>query len=684
MTRLTVSIVNWNTRDALRRCLQSLRSGLDGLDSEVVVVDNGSTDGSADMVANEFPDVRLIRAARNLGFAGGNNLPLEHTTADYVLILNPDVEVSADTVVRLIEFLERTPDAAAASPALAGEDGTVQAHLYRRFPTFSQIALFWTVLGPLARSFPPLRRAVFEHDIRGRSPIAVDQLPGAAMMMRGSALRSVGMLDPGYFVWWEDVDWSFRARRAGFSLHVLPNLTCRHTGGASFAAWSVETRVFQFYRAFYRFLARHRLYRLARRTLPVIMVDLTLKDVLLRLRGTGAGEGLTPTKTEIRRIVNMMARDVVPDFDNAHPSASPVAHQDEPRHRLQAEAESHEAVDVIIVNWNGRRFLPRCIEALSRSTVAVHVVLVDNASTDGSVEYLRSAHPELTLIETGSNGGYAAGSNIGLRATHAPYAFVMNPDVLVEPDHLEILRDCLAGAGGIGIAQGKLFSISTDDFLAATPTRATLDSAGHVIRRSRMVVDRGQGEPDGPLYDREASVFSACGAALFLRRAMLDDLAPDGGYFSESFFAYKEDIDLSWRARLLGWDVRYVPDAVAHHVRAVPLKAGAWRDMAPAARRHSWKNHYLLMMRNDRAIDLLRALPFIAAWELLRLGHALLRDRRVLPAYGEAAREIRSALRARRDILRRRRAAADDIRQWFGGEAIPARDRESAVSEVAA
>jgi GT2 family glycosyltransferase len=157
---------------------------------------------------------------------------------------------------------------------------------------------------------------------------------------------------------------------------------------------------------------------------------------------------------------------------------------------------------------------------------------------------------------------------------------------------------------------------------------------------------------------------------------MLDDVAPHGEFFAESFFAYKEDIDLCWRARLMGWDVRYVPDAVAHHVRTAPLDGQAWRRMHITARRHSWKNHYLLMVRNDRSGDIVRALPFILAWEVARLGHALLRDPRVLSAYVDLARALPAALRERRALLRRRRATPAAVRRWFGAEPLPVNVQE--------
>ncbi|HSK19339.1 MAG TPA: glycosyltransferase [Longimicrobiales bacterium] len=681
--RLLVSIVSWNTRAELARCLTALQRCDRHI--EVVVVDNDSSDGSADMVERSFPDVKLIRAGRNLGFAGGNNLAVQDSSAEFVLVLNPDVEVNAAALDELTAFLDHDAPAAAA-PLLMGDDGQPQPHMYRRFPTFAQVLLFWTVLGPVTRRIGWLRRAIFEHDLRGDRPVRVDQLPGAALMMNAAALRTVGLMDDGYFVWWEDVDWCYRARNAGVPLTVLPAARFRHAGGASFAGWNTETRVFQFYRAFYRFLARHRLGRLAHRVTPIIRADLALKDGLLRVRnllGRPHGNGVT-SLADTREVVRRMAREVahgpVPHFrsagrDRIAGPSLPIAVRDRSR-ATEPDAGLYRDpdVDVVIVNWNGCAYLPAALAALKRTTVPVRIVVVDNASTDASREYLRSAHPDVEVIALDSNCGYAGGANAGLRHVDGRYALVMNPDVLLAPDCIEMLRDRLDHDDTIGAAQGKLYRIAPEDFIAGyTPAGGTIDSAGHTIRRSRMVVDRAQGEPDAARYDREAAIFSACGAALFLRRSMLDDVAPHGEFFAESFFAYKEDIDLCWRARLLGWDVRYVPAAVAHHVRTAPLDGQAWRRMHITARRHSWKNHYLLMIRNDRVGDIVRALPYVAAWEVARLGHAVLRDPRVLRAFADLARALPGALRERRDLLRRRRATPAAVRCWFGAEPVPVR-----------
>lgn len=327
-------------------------------------------------------------------------------------------------------------------------------------------------------------------------------------------------------------------------------------------------------------------------------------------------------------------------------------------------------VTAAIVNWNGLRYLPRCLEALQASTLPAEILVVDNASGDGSGDYLRSRHPGIRLVELTHNRGYAGGANAGIRASSADYVMIMNPDVILAPDHLRVLVEKLEGDSSIGAAQGKLYQIAPGDYLEGRLHAATrIDSAGHAIRRSRMVVDIGQGQPDHPRFDEERSVFSVCGAAMLLRRTMLDDLAPDGEYFDESFFAYKEDIDLCWRARLLGWDARYLPAAVGYHVRGwAGSKPPSPRTLPLLARRHSWKNHYLLILKNDRPVDAALGLPFILGWELLRQGHALLRDHSVYGAYRELKRMLPEAMRRRRETMARSRAAPAEIRRWFGAK----------------
>jgi GT2 family glycosyltransferase len=307
--RLSVSIVNYNTREQLRSCLVALASATADLDVEIRVVDNASSDGSAEMVFAEFPDVDLRALPTNVGFAAGNNEGVRGARGKYLLILNPDVQVSRDALFALIAHLDSEPEVAAVGPLLMGTDGIPHLEMYRRFPSAAQIVLFWTVLFNLSMRSSWLRRRFFEHDLRGSSPVAVDQIPGAAMLVRSEVMRSVGEMDPDYFIWFEDVDWCFRARRAGHELVILPAVQVRHEGGASFGAWNKRTRLHQFYRTFTRFLCKHELTGLRRFAVPVLLGDLHLKEAKQRLssgmRGNrGASQGsLAPTRREVKDVV---------------------------------------------------------------------------------------------------------------------------------------------------------------------------------------------------------------------------------------------------------------------------------------------------------------------------------------------------------------------------------------------
>ncbi len=301
-----------------------------------------------------------------------------------------------------------------------------------------------------------------------------------------------------------------------------------------------------------------------------------------------------------------------------------------------------------IVNHGSFEDLERCLASIARQSLAPQDVSVwDTGEDAAAIARLAQRHPAVHF-DGGTNEGYAGGANrvvraLRARAGDAPPDFVLllNPDVVLDGDFAETLLAAVASDPAVALATGKLLR----------PDRRTLDSAGIVFPRHRRPRDRGSETLDDGRFDLAEDVDAASGAALLIRTDAIDRLAIDGELFDESFFAYHEDTDLGWRARRLGYRVRYVPAAVAVHGRGWKR---AERDRVPVEiRRHSFKNHYLQLVKNERPRDFLRNAPSILGWEVLRFGFTVLRDPKLLPAYVAAARALPAALRKRRVITAR-------------------------------
>jgi len=304
-----------------------------------------------------------------------------------------------------------------------------------------------------------------------------------------------------------------------------------------------------------------------------------------------------------------------------------------------------------IVNHGSFEDLERCLASIARQSLAPQDVSVwDTGQDAAAIARLAQRHPAVHF-GGGTNEGYAGGANRVVRALReragdAPPDFVLllNPDVDLDADFAETLVSAVASDPAVALATGK----------PLRPDRRTLDSAGIVFPRHRRPRDRGSETLDDGRFDRAEDVDAASGAALLIRADAIDRLAIDGELFDESFFAYHEDTDLGWRARRLGYRVRYVPAAVAVHGRGWKR---AERDRVPVEiRRHSFKNHYLQLVKNERAVDLLRNAPWLVTWEILRAGFVALRDPALLPAYRDAARLAGTAWR-RRGLIRERSRA---------------------------
>lgn len=303
-----------------------------------------------------------------------------------------------------------------------------------------------------------------------------------------------------------------------------------------------------------------------------------------------------------------------------------------------------------IVNHGSYDDLEECLAALARqSWPPSWIGVYDTGETPARIVALRRAHPEVDL-EVGPNRGYAGGANrvverALLGEDSVDFVLLLNPDVAPDVDYARILIEGMQGSPRVAVATGKLLR----------PDRRTLDSAGIVFPRHRRPRDRGSDQPDRGQFDRSELVGAASGAAMMLRVAALESLRIDGELFDESFFAYHEDTDLCWRARRLGWEILYEPRAVALHRRG--WQRDRRSEVAIAIRRHSFKNHYLQIVKNETLGGFVRDLPWILGWEVLRLGFVLLRDRPMWAAYREAWRRLPEARRKRAIVQARARAS---------------------------
>ena len=230
--RLSVVFLSYNTRDLTRQALRAVLAAAEGLEAEIFVVDNASTDGSADMVAEEFPQVKLTCNAANVGFSAGNNVALREVAGEYALLINTDTIVRRDALRTMVEFLDAHPEAGACGCKILDPDGTLQLDSRRGFPT--PLAAFCKMSG-LSRLFPKHLLIAHYHMtyLDPEQTAEVEVLSGSCMMVRKSAMDQVGLLDEDYFMYGEDIDWCYRFHQAGWKIYYVPTTAIIHFRGES-------------------------------------------------------------------------------------------------------------------------------------------------------------------------------------------------------------------------------------------------------------------------------------------------------------------------------------------------------------------------------------------------------------------------------------------------------------------
>jgi GT2 family glycosyltransferase len=320
---------------------------------------------------------------------------------------------------------------------------------------------------------------------------------------------------------------------------------------------------------------------------------------------------------------------------------------------------------VSLVTFNGSRWLPGCLASLAAQDLDdVEILIHDNASRDDTVELLREwalQEPRRRVRESATNVGYAAGHNAAIRDARGEVIVLLNQDVELDRDFLSAIVAAFEAHPEAGSVQPRLRQ------LAGPGERlSTLDTTGLAMGRDRRAISRAQGLPDGPGHQQAKAIWGVDGPVPTYRLSALREAAlrrPDGSWevLDEDFFLYKEDVDLAWRLRLLGWVAWYQPQALGWHGRgsggtgATTMLdiARTNRRVSSRVRRLSWRNQRLMQIKNEDLLDYLRDLPWIWRREVLSLFFMLANDPRDLAAVPDLVRMAPTAWR-KRQILRTR------------------------------
>ena len=241
---LSVIIVNWNTKDLLSQCIESIKTHTERTSYEIIVVDNFSSDGSPEMVEKNFPDVFLIKNKKNRGFGRANNQGLAKAQGKYILFINSDVVVEENCLDEMLDFMEKNPDVGASSCKLTFPDGTLQ-HSCRKFPS---LKTFFLMLLGVRYFFPNMKifRYYLMLDWDHSNIKEVDQIMGSFMLIRRDVLDQIGSFDERYWMYFEEVDLCLRMKKAGWKIVHYPYVSAVHFLSKSSEQWGEAKRITEF------------------------------------------------------------------------------------------------------------------------------------------------------------------------------------------------------------------------------------------------------------------------------------------------------------------------------------------------------------------------------------------------------------------------------------------------------
>jgi GT2 family glycosyltransferase len=320
-----------------------------------------------------------------------------------------------------------------------------------------------------------------------------------------------------------------------------------------------------------------------------------------------------------------------------------------------------QTVSVTLVTYNSGRFIRRCLESvLEQRYPDLEIIVVDNASTDGTTDILERFEHSCTIVYNEENIGFAAAQNQAIGISSGEWVLTLNPDVMLLPNFVEILMQSADADPAVGTLCGKLLMM---DASFEIPDQRVVDSTGMYFTPMQRHFDRGCLETDNGHYLKPEYVFGATAAAACYRREMIEDISISNEFFDPDFFTYREDADVAWRAQLLGWKCIYLPNACGYHVRK--LRPGMRRQLPPEINMHSVKNRFLMRVKNITPGLYLRNFIPMTVRDLGIVAYCLAIEHSSLKAFYLFARDFGRVLEKRRLIQQRRRVEDSYMLSWF-------------------
>jgi GT2 family glycosyltransferase len=258
---------------------------------------------------------------------------------------------------------------------------------------------------------------------------------------------------------------------------------------------------------------------------------------------------------------------------------------------------------IIIANWNGKKFLKDCLDSLNKQTYNnFEIILIDNGSSDGSVEFINKNYPKIKIIKLNKNTGFAYPNNLGIKEAfknkNVKYIITLNNDIKADKNYLKALIKEVKSNSSVGSLQPKVINFFDKDII---------DCTGILIYKDCSAINRGQKEKDIGQFEKKEEVFGpSASAALYTKEALEKTKLPNGDYFDSDYFAYYEDVDLAWRMRLAGFSSLFIPEAKIFHVHSATGKS-----YSPFKSFHIHRNQYYNIIKNMPGMFLWRALLFM-------------------------------------------------------------------------